>query len=166
MIRSIFQNKALAWTIILLLVANLALLGYFAFFKGSGDKRARWKKPIVEFVEKKLEFTESQKKAFEEMRTVNKPRMTRLFEDISKAKDSLFQLVLVESLDDSLLYDRSLVIAEKQRAIELEYFRQYKNILAMCSPEQKAKFDTSFLPMVRKMYKYKAPGDSSVKSRE
>ncbi len=153
--RSIFQNKPLAYTIIFLLIVNLGMLAYFAFFKENQNSRMKGKRPINEFVEKDLGFTEQQQKTFEDMRAQNKTRMMQLFEENSKAKDSLYQLVLVENLDDSILFDRSLAIAEKQRAIELEFFRQYKSILAMCTPEQKIKFDSGFMPMVRKMYRRK-----------
>lgn len=153
--RSIFQNKALAYTIILLLVLNLALLAYYVFFSNHGGEKRSGKKPMAEFVDKQLGFTEQQQKAFEEMKTQSKTKMIQLFEDNAKAKDSLYQLVIVENLDDSLLFDRSLAIAEKQRAIDLELFRQYKTIYAMCTPEQKRKFDSSFLPMVKKLYRKK-----------
>ncbi len=162
--KSILQNKTLAYTIIFLLVANLALLAYFAFFKSNKDTRTN-RKPISDFVDKTLGFTEQQKKTWEQMRSDSKNKMKKVFEESADAKDSLFQLVPSPNLDDSLVYDKALAIGEKQRAIELEMFRQYRSLYEMCTAEQKAKFDTGFMNAVKKTYRRRSTPDSTKKAK-
>ena len=160
--KSIFQNKILTVIIILLLAANLSLLIYYSFFK---DKRHKRTGPVTEFVKKDVGFTDEQMKVFEETKIKNRAKRKLLFNQVAAAKDSLYQLVIVENLDDSLLFDRALIVADKVRNLELETFRQYKGIQAMCTPDQLKKFDTKFIPMVRRMIwpMEKDGGDSSAR---
>ena len=146
--KSIFQNKTLTVIIILLLAANLSLLVYYTFFK---DKRHKRTGPVTEFVKKDVGFTDEQMKVFEETKIKNREKRKQLFNEVAAAKDSLYQLVIVDNLDDSLLFDRALIVADKVRNLELETFRQYKGIQAMCTADQLKKFDAKFIPMVRKM---------------
>ena len=148
--RSIFQNKALTAIIILLLAANLGVLIYYAFFKDRSSSRG--KHPVTEFVKNELNFDEKQMKVFEENKPKNKERIRQLLAETAKAKDSFYQLVLTPDLDDSLLFDRALAVGEKQQAVEMEFFRIFKNLQAQCKPEQLAKFDAGFMNMVKKLY--------------
>jgi periplasmic protein CpxP/Spy len=159
--KSIFQNKTLTFIIIFLLVANLGLLAYYIFFK---DRRSHAKrKHIYEFVKNDLKFDETQMKTFEDSRGKNRQRVRQLLEDLANTKDSFYQLVLIENLDDSILFDRGLAIADKQRAVDMEFFRQFKALQAMCTPEQLTRFDSTFMPMVKRMYRQQRRDDGKNK---
>ena len=54
---------------------------------------------------------------------------------------------------DSVINKASDVIAQKQKALDLQTFNHFKKVRALCTPEQQAKYDSMIQRMFRKMGK-------------
>lgn len=54
-------------------------------------------------------------------------------------------------MPDSLLQKSALVIGEKQVEVDLRMLQHFKNLRALCTPQQLPKFDLSFTNIVEKI---------------
>ena len=76
-----------------------------------------------------------------------------MYDDMRKAKDSLFKLLSYPETNDTLLNKIADVIAQKQKALDLQTFNHFKKVRTLCTPEQQPKYDSMILRMFRKMGK-------------
>jgi hypothetical protein len=76
-----------------------------------------------------------------------------MFDEMRKAKDSLFRLLSNPGVSDSIINKASDAIAQNQKALDLQTFNHFKKVRALCTPDQQSKYDSLVLRMFRKMGK-------------
>ena len=149
------KNKSLISIIIILLLTNIGVLGYFLWFKKPPQKndnnRQNW---MMNALQKDVGFTAEQVAQYKQLNDDHWKRVKPMFEDMRKSKDSLFKLLSDESVNDSVINIKTEAIAQRQKAIDVQAFNNFKRIRALCStPEQRVKYDSLIQRLMRKMGK-------------
>ncbi|MBS1563830.1 MAG: periplasmic heavy metal sensor [Bacteroidetes bacterium] len=148
------RNKILLAIIAVLLVSNIFMVMYFVVLKGNGkkpDRDRRHNSPMTEFLQKEIGFSAAQLARFDSLKQRHHAAIRPLGEDLSRSRDSLYQLIGKYSVSDSALQAAAHNIGRKQVALELKLFDNFRQIRAICTPEQLPRFDSLAPPMVRKI---------------
>lgn len=143
------RNRNLLIIIGVLLLTNVAVLIYFLGQK-KNEKAPAWN-GVAEMLQKEVGFKEQQTAKYKEMKEKQRGKIRPMYDEMRKAKDSLFRLLSYPETSDSVLNKLAEVIAQKQKAIDLETFNHFKRVRILCTPDQLPKYDTMVLQMFRKM---------------
>lgn len=172
--RKVFNNKVLLFIVAILLVANVAMVCYFLWMrepaKRSFHGEQRQKTPITEFLQAEIGFSQAQMLAFDTIRRSHRQKMRPLFEDIKTAKVQFYQFLTNPDVNDSALNRAAAIIGEKQTLLDLQTFQNFKEIRTLCTPEQKARYDSQIVNEISQMWfpSWKGngrPGKDSTKFR-
>lgn len=149
------RNKNLLFIIAALLLTNIAVLLYFLWIKPCDHKPDSQKRnSMTEMLQKEVGFTDEQVGQYKQLKEEQKASIRPMFDEMRKAKDSLFRLLSDPGINDSTINKVSDLIAQKQKALDLQTFNHFKKVRALCStPEQRTKYDSMVLRMFRKMGK-------------
>ena len=152
------RNRTLIFIITVLLLTNIAVLGYFLWFKKEPttqdprrEDKLRNDKGIEDPLRDSVGFTEDQLSQYRQMRDDQRKSIKPMMEDMRKTKDSLFRMVANENANDSTINSIADEIARKQRDMDLRMFGYFKKIRGVCTPDQRPKYDTLIQRMMRKM---------------
>lgn len=150
------KNKSLIFIIAVLLLTNIAVLGYFLWYKkptGGHDDHGKTKPPpgIESPLQNEVGFSEDQLVQYRQMRDEQMNAIKPMFDDMRKSKDSLFRMMSIESTNDSTVNSIADAIAQKQKAIDLRMYNHFKRIRGLCTPGQLPKYDSLIQRMMRKM---------------
>ena len=151
------RNRNLLIIIGVLLLTNIAVLVYFLGEKKPAkpgtSHNEKDKAGIAEMLQKEVGFTDEQTAQYKQLKEKQKETIRPMYDDMRKAKDSLFKLLSYPETNDTLLNKISDVIAQKQKALDLQTFNHFKKVRTLCTPEQQPKYDSMILRMFRKMGK-------------
>jgi periplasmic protein CpxP/Spy len=158
------RNRNLLIIIAVLLLTNVAVLVYFLGQKKS-EKAAipdsgRDKNFVAEMLQKEVGFSDEQTAKYKELKGKQREKIRPMFDDMRKAKDSLFRLLSYPETSDSVVNKLADLIAQKQKAIDLETLDHFKRVRTLCSSDQLVKYDTMVLQLIRKMGKPVRHGES------
>ena len=142
--KNILNNKIAAWLIGLLILANIATLTFFWI----GHLKNQRNHSPKEFLAKSLHFSETQKNAYFELAKDHNESANKIREQIKINKEELFQLLKSEKIDDSIKKNAALKISISIQALDMLTFEHFKKIRALCTEEQKPKFDELIQKMV------------------
>jgi hypothetical protein len=150
---SVSRNKIYVLLIGILLLSNLAMVAFFVANKPEKKevRRERAGGYMREALKSEVGFNEGQMESFEDMAARHKQQMRPLFEDIGKTKEGFYQMLTQPGTPDSVLNSSAREIGEKQRLIDLKIFNHFQNLRALCTPEQRPKFDTLVQRVVHRM---------------
>ncbi len=143
-------TRILSIAVILLLLANIALVVFM--MKGKkrgGEKRSGRGEPFGMMV-KELNMTEQQQKDYKQLKEDHFKNVRPLFDSVRAAKTAFFELVKEPSVSDSLLNAYELRVTGLQTRLDkitFEHFRQVRNIF---TAEQQPKFDTFIRKMMQR----------------
>ena len=146
------RNRNLLIIIGVLLLTNIAVLVYFLGQKkpetshGEGGRSS-----VSEMLQKEVGFNDEQTAQYKELKEKQRETIRPMYDDMRKAKDSLFRLLSYPGASDSLLNKLSDAIAQKQKAIDLQAFNHFKRVRELCTPQQQPKYDSMVLRMFSKM---------------
>lgn len=164
------RNKNLIFIIAVLLLTNIAVLVYFLWLKKPGEpKRSERRNGLIEMLQEEVGFNESQVAQYKQLKEEQRKTIRPMFDEMRKAKDSLFRLLGDSSISDSIINKVADAIGEKQKTLDLQTFNHFKKVRELCvTPEQQEKYDSAVLRMFRKMGKPqgKADGDKADKRKE
>ena len=146
-------NKTLVLIIVVLLLTNIAVLGYFLWYKKSDLplKAEKERNGIAEPLEKEVGFSADQLAQYKLLKDKQRELIRPMYEDMRKSKDSLFQLLATKDATDSAVVNLAGTIGEKQRTLDLLTFSHFKRVRALCKPDQEVKYDSMLVRMFRKM---------------
>jgi periplasmic protein CpxP/Spy len=151
------RNKNLIFIIAALLLTNIAVLVYFIWIKDTPEKKDNANGPsrngMTDILQKEVKFDTIQLAQYKVLRDSQKAAMHPMFDQMRKAKDSLFHMISNGNSTDSDISGAADVIAEKQRAIDLRTFYHFKKIRAICTPDQLANYDSAVFRMFSRMGK-------------
>jgi len=150
------RNRNLLIIIAVLLLTNVAVLVYF-LSQHKKDKAAppadAGRTPVVEMLQKEVGFDDEQTARYKEMKEKQREKIRPMYDDMRKAKDSLFRLLSFPETSDSVLNQITDAIALKQKAIDLETFNHFKRVRRLCKQDQLTNYDSMVVRMFRKMGK-------------
>jgi periplasmic protein CpxP/Spy len=149
------KNKGLIFLIAFLLLTNIAVLAYFLWIKQphTDNGGGRPKMGIEDKLRDSVGFNEEQIKQYQLLKDQQGEAIKPMFDEMRKAKDSLFRLLSNPGVSDSIINKTSDVIAQKQKALDLQTFNHFKKVRALCTPDQQSKYDSMVVRMFRKMGK-------------
>lgn len=122
-----------------ILLGFLVLVNSFFLFKhfSTTDKNGPRGPGPGNFIAKQLEFDESQTQKFEDLEMEHRENIKMLLADIRELKDSLFDRLSDDTVDNSEIDAIASQIAEKEKTKELETFRFFKAVDELCNDNQK-----------------------------
>ena len=155
------RNKNLLSIIAILLLTNILVLGYFLWFRNPTKKQEQEKEKtgVAEMLQKEVGFTAEQLAQHKALKDKQRELLRPMFDDMRKAKDSLFRLLSDPTTSDSVISATADNIASKQKALDIATYNHFRNVRAICTPEQQPKYDSMILRMFRKMGKPIKPAE-------
>jgi flagellar basal body-associated protein FliL len=152
MIQRNSKNKPLLFIILILLLANLAGIGYNYFMMKKDAPRHQpmdRKELMGRYLKDQLKFTNEQMVQYEKLSATNKAETEPLFEVLKQEKEKRMNFLRENNYSDSALdeaVDRSI---KKQAMLDRKMLEHIRNIRSICNEAQKQHFDTSFYKMMR-----------------
>lgn len=149
------KNRSLIFIIAVLLLTNIAVLGYFLWYKDTErphptnhDKRGQGiEKPLHDDVG----FSDQQMTQYREMRDEQMKAIRPMFDDMRKTKDSLFRMMSNPNVNDSIVNSIADAIAQKQKEMDLRMYNHFKRIRSLCTPDQLPKYDSLIQNMMKRV---------------
>jgi Spy/CpxP family protein refolding chaperone len=159
------RNRNLLIIIGVLFLTNIAVLVYFLGQKkpAKPEHGDRDRPGITESLQKEVGFTDEQIAQYKQLKELQKQSIRPMYDEMRMAKDSLFRLLTDPQAGDSILNQVSEVIAQKQKALDLQTFNYFKKIRTLCTPEQQPRYDSVIQRMFRKMGKPSKGNDAEKK---
>lgn len=147
------RNKNLLIIIAVLLLTNIAVLGYFLWYKKAEKPPTQQKSHngMAEVLQKEVGFDEQQVTRYKEMREQQRQKIKPMFDEMRKIKDNFFQLLREPGTSDSTVQKAADAIATQQREIDLQAFRYFRDLRALCRPDQYARYDSVVMDAMSKM---------------
>jgi periplasmic protein CpxP/Spy len=139
------SNKILKVAVLLLLVANIALVAFMVL----GKKKPEDKRKISpeEMFAKELGLSEDQKATHRQMKDAHMKVIRPLMDSLRDAKTAFYMQTKESELSDSLLTAYSDQISALQIKVDKATLAHFKRVRVFLKPEQQPKFDT----LVKKM---------------
>jgi Spy/CpxP family protein refolding chaperone len=104
------------------------------------------KKSRMEFyLKNKLEYNDIQLGKYDSLYTNHISAVDSLAKALRREKDERFRYLSAENYSDSAIANSSDRIVLKQKALENKMLQHLRNVRALGTPAQQAKFDTTFL---------------------
>ncbi len=125
-----------------ILLAFLVLMnGFFLFqhFKSIRQDRSVGDRHS-HFIAKQLNFDAEQLQEFKAMDKAHRSKIHSLVDNIRVSKETLFNKLYTDTVDDSELEAITDQIAKNEKAKDLETFRFFKALGEMCNEDQKKRF--------------------------
>ncbi len=144
-------TRFLTIAVILLLIANIALVAFMFFGKGRKEPgKEGGKGGPFEKLAKEVGMTETQRKSYDSLREVHFSNIRPIFDTIRQNRQALFKLMKEETADDSLVNLYTGRITEKQSAADKLTLQHFRRVRAMLDPEQQQKYDELVLKMIQR----------------
>jgi len=146
------SNKILTIAVVLLLVANIALVAFLVMGKNKSNYRhgGGGKGDPSEMMAKELNMTEQQKKDHKLLKEEHFKTIRPLFDSLRAAKTAFYALIKDATATDSTVQIYSQRINEKQTAIDLLTFAHFKKVRNLFTAEQQPKFDEFVQKMMQR----------------
>lgn len=162
------KTKVLIFIIIVLFLANLAMLGYFLKVEKPEDKGRDNRGPNImnTVLQEKVGFTEEQMKRVSELRKQHWDNMRQLFDESRKAKIDFYKNLSQSEVNDTLLKTAAFRIGKTQEAIDLQTFRNFRDVRSLCTPEQLPRYDSLVPATIQKMWFPARKGNPNRKDSE
>jgi hypothetical protein len=119
-------------------------------------------KVAIEKMVKELGMNETQKKEFDSLREAHFSRIRPLFDSIRQTRQSLYNLIKEEKLNDSLATVYSNIISEKQTRADKLTINHFRTVRKMFTGDTLKKYDE----MVQKMLQRGKRDSSSKKEKK
>lgn len=134
------KNKLFNTVILLLLIGNIVTIGLFWWKKQKhaiptpiGD--------VASFIINELKLDSTQQQTFKILREEHHEKTMQLRDELRQLKDAIFNLLNNENIADSIVKKAVADAAVIEQQLDLITFEHFKKLRAICTPEQKKKFD-------------------------
>lgn len=142
--KNLITKKILSWIITLLIIANICTI---VFFWAGHLKNQRDHSP-KEFLAKKLNFSDTQKIQYFNLAKEHNEKANKIREIIKNDKENLFKLLKSDQISDSARNSAALKVSLSMQELDILTFEHFKKVRALCTEEQKLKFDELIQKMV------------------
>jgi Spy/CpxP family protein refolding chaperone len=139
-----------------LLLTNIGVLVYFLTASKDSDKsqnQHRDRGGLTDMLRDDVGFNDEQVNRYKELKDEQWNTIRPMFDDMRKAKDSLFRMISSDNTSDSSVNAVGDAIAKKQKEMDLRMYSHFKRIRSLCTPAQLPKYDSVIQRMMRKMGK-------------
>jgi protein CpxP len=157
------NNRWLTIVTLLLLTANIVTLALLWVNK-KPDREYRNAPPqplpggqVFEFITHELKLDSAQQEIYKKLREEHQGQVRPLQDSIGRSKDSFFDLLKQENVSDSLVANLSKKIGDLEQQRDVVTFRHFQKLRAICSKEQKIKFDSIIQQALRQMGRPRGP---------
>jgi len=148
------NNKTLILLVAILLLTNIGVLVYFLNFKRperSGQPKER--KSVVEYMQGEIGFNEQQTAQFKQLHDSYMDSLKIYREYVQKSKNVFFNLLQQSDVSDTTIHAAAEHIGEKQEEFEMNNFRHFQKVRAICADDQqRSKFDSMVTRMVNRPF--------------
>lgn len=146
------NNRLLILLVVILLVSNIGVLLYFLSWNKPGrDNQARGGRgSVVDYVQKKIGFTDEQTTRYRDLYEQHHDSLRLLGEENRKARRTLFHYLQAPETPDSVIESAAGKIGASQTAIELNNFRHFRRVRALCTQDQLPRFDSMVFRIVNR----------------
>jgi periplasmic protein CpxP/Spy len=139
------QNKFTTWSIIFLVVVNIITISTMWFFltKERGPQPFdQLKRPqgSMELMQKELNLSKEQKENFEKARVASFEKSKKLLDKMNELKEKLSKELVNDNIDSTVVTSLVQEIGSTHAKLEKLRFDHFKELLSLCSKEQKEKF--------------------------
>ena len=134
------------------MLANIALLAYFLWFKPEQrNKRPDKNRDMMAYsLENEVGFDQAQMKKYQQLKEEHKAKIKPMFEDMHATKMKFYKY-LQQPPDDSIINNLATAIGEKQKNIDVQIFHHFNELRAVCTQQQQPRFDSLIQRVVSKM---------------
>jgi protein CpxP len=146
---TLFRNKILTGLVILLLIANITTI--LMFWMGMRKHHPRPHQQAQEYIIKELAFNDAQQKQYKEMVNEHRRQSGSLNEEIRNYKDSFFNMLALDNMNDSSKNNKASRIASLNQQLDILTFEHFKKVRTICNPDQQRKFDKIIKDVLRMM---------------
>lgn len=162
MSRLLNNNKALLFIIAVLLITNIAMIVFFFCMRPSGKWDDHSFSPgdaMARSLKNEVKFSAEQLKQFDSLRKEHRKEIRPLFKKMNAIKDHFYQHISEASVNDSLLNNGLDSIAVMQRTLDKSMFYHFREVRALCTPEQLPLYDTLVQHLLKRMMNpFRKPG--------
>ena len=143
------SNRIFTAAVILLLLANLALVYLMIRGKKVTDHREGRKDPM-EIMIKELNMTEQQQAAFKSMKDEHFKNIRPLFDSMRSVKSQFYSLMKDITVSDSTIQQGEQKVLDQQKRIDLMTFEHFKKLRSLFTAEQLPKYDSLINKMMER----------------
>lgn len=147
----ITKTKSLITIIVFLLITNIAMLIFFIILDKPVDKRQRNPNAMYNSLQNEVGFSKDQLAQYQTFRNEQMEKVRPLFNGVREAKKSFYGLIYSADISDSVISANADSIAQKQKILDMQMFRYFKNVRNICTPDQLQKFDSTIKNEVARM---------------
>jgi len=148
------NNRALILLVAILLLTNIGVLIYFlSSSKPSRPEPPKERKSPVDYVKEEIGFNETQAAEFKKLHESHMDSLKILGEEVRKSKTAFFNLLQQQNVGDSSVRVAADKIGRAQEEFELNNFRHFQRVRALCSDsQQQIKFDSMVSRMINRPF--------------
>ena len=140
------SNKIFIIVIALLLVANIVTLSLLLTNKKTDNDDRR--NSMRNYLKKEIGFSDAQLNAFDTVKSNNRAAVKPMYEEMRNQKRTNLQTIGSQSFNDSSINAATEYAATQQKLLEMTMLNHLKEIRNLCTPQQRAVFDTGFYKMM------------------
>lgn len=147
------KTKQLITIIIFLLASNIAMLIFFLVLSKPVERRPRNHElnGLYKSLQNDVGFSTDQLNKYEGLRKDQMTKAHPMFNELRDAKRNFYELIYNTAASDSTINADADSIAQKQRKLDMQMFRYFKNVRNICTPGQIQKFDSVINKVVLRM---------------
>ena len=138
------QNRTLIFILIALLAANLIFMATQFFMKGRKPGNPERRGMMHDFLKNEVKYSDAQMVAYDSLRAQHREEGKNAGEEMRNKKREMFRSLGLSQFSDSAISSAAEVSAENQRAMEIRFLNNLKEIRNIGTPGQRAVFDTGF----------------------
>jgi hypothetical protein len=132
------KNRLILIIIVALMLSNIIL----AILLFTSHEEGKDREAAAMAIYKEIGLTPTQIDTFKAKKDVFFSEMKPLWENIKELKNTLYKHMDKASTQDSLIQSLTSQIAEKNKEADLKMYQHFIDIRALCTPEQKIRFDS------------------------
>jgi protein CpxP len=149
-------NKNLLIIIAVLLLTNIGVLGYFLWYKKPPEKQEQHdgrnnNNGIQDLLQKEVGFSADQLAQYKQMKDKQRETIRPMYDEMRKAKDSLFRLLTDSTVPDSVISKAADQIANRQKLLDMQTFTYFRKVRMLATADQQPKYDSLIQNMFSKM---------------
>ena len=135
---NVSKNKILIWAVILLVIANIAVLATIWL---THNKQRPERGTPADYLVKELGLNNEQQNKLRSLAEQHHERSLNIREQIKEARHDLFKLLKEPGVDDSTKKAAADNVAKNLEQLDLLTFDHFKEVRTICTPAQQKKFD-------------------------
>ncbi|MCY7292066.1 MAG: hypothetical protein LH615_07780 [Ferruginibacter sp.] len=151
------SNKILIIVIALLLVANVVTLTML--FTGKKPENDDRKNTMRNYLKSEVGFSAAQLVAFDTVKSRQRNQTKIIYDEIRERKQNNLKKIGIDNFSDSSIKSATSYASTQQENMEMNMLKHLKDIRNLCTPPQRAIFDTGF-------YKIMVRPNSDLKKKE